>query len=250
MLQAVFYNRDFSRRAVQPAGLAVRSARWEAVGGPAEAELEAQPGCRLGLAELINLLRCPVELVEAGGGAAWWGYVDGFERINGRLGLKCTLQDMGNKVKVLFKDSEARTDQKALWSETGWADDLASQALYGEKQSVIRRPAGTHADAEGLQDVLLEVNAWPVAAPFVDGSNRSRTTVRFADGGRPLAGGCTTSPWAWLSTILIQTDLRTWGMTGAPRDGAKFHGRRGRLGFWRGVAADPGSGRAWGYFAG
>ena len=177
MIQPYFFKRDFTQRAIQPGGLVVSSAVWSAVGGPKSAELEVAAGFRLGLVGLLDLLRCPVELQEAGGGAAWWGYVNGFEIWDGRVGLRTDLDKMGNGVKVLYRDTEARTEQKYLWSETSWANDLASQSMYGIKEKIYRLPVGTLGTAEGLRNVLIETLGWPVVNPVIESMNKYRTFV-------------------------------------------------------------------------
>ena len=53
----------------------VTSMRWDAVGGCAEASITCY-GPEQDLWEMIELLRCPVEIRNETGRAAWWGYIN------------------------------------------------------------------------------------------------------------------------------------------------------------------------------
>jgi hypothetical protein len=127
-----------------------------AIGGCKYAELSAS-GDELRLWELIDKLRCPVEIADARGDVVWWGYVDEVKISAGGRSYGVDLRHMANRVRVGYQDAEGESQY------TGWAENTDSSAAYGDKeyQVTVREPA-TLAMAERWRDTELARRKYPV----------------------------------------------------------------------------------------
>jgi len=173
MLKAQFYNRNFLLNPFQPA-LKVEAASWSVAGGPDSARLIADPaapggaGSGLNLAQALALLRCPVELVDASGLAAWWGCVSAVELQDGETSVRGDLERMANRVKVRYETLPLESNQWATQQlETDWLDNLENQSMYGVKEQVIRIQGSTASQATAIRSLALAENAWPQARPAI-----------------------------------------------------------------------------------
>lgn len=154
-LEVVIQNRDFTDRLV-PAGVHLQPVRysWNAVGGPEMCEVEAI-GNEVQLWELLNLLRCPLEVWDWRGTAVWWGYIESVELRIGAITAGVTLDSMSNHVTVMYSNSLGSGD-------TDPVSDADSIAEYGTKE--LRYSASDTDDvaAQTLRDLLLAQRKYPV----------------------------------------------------------------------------------------
>jgi hypothetical protein len=156
-LTARLFDRALTGRALAiPVELVPARYSKNAIGGCKYAELAAT-GDEVRLWELINTLRCPVELADARGDVAWWGYVDEVEiTVNGRS-YGVDLRHMANRVRIGYTDGEGESQF------TSWAENTDSSATYGDKehQETVRQTASAAA-AERWRDTELARRKFPV----------------------------------------------------------------------------------------
>ena len=167
MLEPVFYSRSFTAK-VQPwHRFAVSSCTWSAIGGPKAAVLRAQRPAPIDLNELVNLLRCPVELWTSDGNKSWWGLVYGFHVRVGATGVRYTLDDLSNRVRVNYYEPNPNKFTGGTSVYTAWADDLISQAAYGIKELTVKNLDADLAQAERIRDSTLKASSSPKGWPFL-----------------------------------------------------------------------------------
>ena len=220
MLRTLFYNRNFLLNPFQPA-LKVEAASWSVEGGPDSARLVADPSApgeassRLNLAQALALLRCPVELLDASGLAAWWGYVYSVDLQDGETHIRADFERMANRVKVRYETLPLESNQWAAQQlETDWLDNLESQSIYGVKEQVIRIQGSTAAQAAAVRSLALNENAWPQAKP----ATSRRDAISCVSAGR-LA---TQDARYCVSTEMVVTlELKGWWSTLAWRSYAQ-----------------------------
>lgn len=157
-----FFNRDFTRRSA-PGGLVYKigTIRWTEPGGPDEARVKCS-GSEANLWELLNTLRCPVELIIRGN-ARWWGYVSTVS-VTTRNGFRLTasLDSMSNKIKVTYSEVVAGDESAGEQTETAWYENTDSTDVYGDKEKILSLGEGTSYQAiDHAGRALLEM-AWPL----------------------------------------------------------------------------------------
>jgi len=153
-LSAVWYRPDFTPRLSPPLDLTPRSCTWSALGGPESAVLEGEY-TPAGLGELAGLLRCPLELVDGGGEAVWWGFVSAVEVRRGRLRLRADLSELANRVSAVYLSRSNGLAGGGVSCVTGWAEDAASQARFGVKELRLEIGPATLAQAEAVRGAEL-----------------------------------------------------------------------------------------------
>ena len=173
VLKPLFYDRAYNRRAVQLDWLEVESCSWAAVGGPERAALVGYGRGRLELPELLDMLRCPVSLLDGGGNAAWWGYLHGFTMWQGRTGLRCTLDNLANRLRVIYTLIDSSSGGAGSRGTTDWANDLFSQSIYGVKEKTISLQAATVLQAESLRALDLADWNYPICVPVIDSQSHA-----------------------------------------------------------------------------
>jgi len=142
---------------------------WSAFGGPDQAFLSAR-GTIQNLFELASLLRCGVQIADQYNTPVWWGYVDEVIIFLERVQVKVSLENLFNKVKVLY--SFISPDNKlADQLETETANNPQSQREFGIKEMVLHRADLDENFAETLRDTFLSLHAWPTS----ELSQRSKT---------------------------------------------------------------------------
>jgi len=159
--RAVFRTRA-DERMTQPAGnLCVDEMSWSVFGGPETAQLSAE-GHLNALYDLANYLRCPLTVYNAQGMPVWWGFLNQVALEIGDFKLVFSLDSMTNKVAVRYSFL-APLGNKGEVCSTAWAEDAPSQALYGTKETILRRALIDQGFAEQLRDLTLEERALPQA---------------------------------------------------------------------------------------
>jgi hypothetical protein len=162
MFRVSFESRDFGRMTQPGLEFAVQEMRWSIEGGCDRAiialgrdMLRAEDASRL-----VGMLRCGVTIRNAYGQAVWWGYLNTVEQVEGTFIVAHSLYEMANRVAVRYT-TLAPFGQFGEVRQTDWADDLASQAVYGVKERIIEKSGLDDAAALQVRDVTLEEGAFP-----------------------------------------------------------------------------------------
>lgn len=164
MFRVSFESRDFSRMTQPGLEFEVKEMRWTVEGG-CDRALIAVGSDRLraeDAAGLVGMLRCGVTIRNAYGQAVWWGYLDTVEQVDGAFIVAHSLDEMANRVAVRYT-TLAPAGQLGEVQQTAWADDLASQAVYGVKERIVEREGLDEAEALQVRDMLLAQGATPRA---------------------------------------------------------------------------------------
>jgi hypothetical protein len=164
MFRVSFEGRDYGRMTQPGLAFAVQEMHWSVEGGCDRAVITVS---REGLREedaagLVGMLRCGVTIRNAYGQAVWWGYLDTVEQVEGVFIVAHSLDEMANRVAVRYS-TLAPAGQPGEVQQTAWADDLASQAVYGVKERVVEREGLDEAAALQVRDMLLAQGATPQA---------------------------------------------------------------------------------------
>lgn len=129
-MNVVFYNRDFSGQ-LQPA-VTITAERYShnMIGGPKRAYLRAKKDERAW--ELVDLLRCPVEIWGGDGKLVWWGYVNRVVIPFGSNMIGVGLDAMANYVVAAWTSSGGDS------GTTTAVQDVVSVREYGRKEARLR----------------------------------------------------------------------------------------------------------------
>lgn len=108
-MDVLFDQRDFSPRSQPDIAWQVEELTWHAVGGPDTARLRADfsaqpladPAHWFGRG-LLDLLRCPLQVLDETGMPAWWGYVSRLEIIWQGVSVAWDLDQLANRVGVAY----------------------------------------------------------------------------------------------------------------------------------------------------
>jgi len=141
---------------------------WKALGGPDSAEIDVKTTSKdsRALWEMLECLRCPIEIFDHNQACVWWGYVSEVEINVGALTVGVSLDSMSNKVATLY---ETTTKQKAT---TTWAQDNDAVSIYGTKEMLLTSTVVGKSAAEFLRDEMLKYYKKPI--PQVTISEGSR----------------------------------------------------------------------------
>jgi hypothetical protein len=164
MFRVSFESRDFGRMTQPGLEFTVQEMHWTVEGGCDRAVIEVsrdglRPEDAVGL---VGMLRCGVRVWNAYGHAVWWGYLNTVEQVEGVFIVAHSLDEMANRVAVRYT-TLAPAGQTGEVRQTGWADDLASQAVYGVKEKIVEREGLEEATALQVRDMLLVQGAYPRA---------------------------------------------------------------------------------------
>lgn len=173
-----FRRRDMQEALVLPrVTWQVRNHSWAAIGGPKAATIEAS-GDAGALWELIEMLRCPVEVRNPVGDAVWWGYVAEAEVTVGAITVSASLDSMANRLAVAYAYTTA-DNTIGTRATTAWAEDAQSIAEYG----TFERLESSHTDdtttAAALRDAMLQAYRFPIPTVRVSpGSTERKATLQ------------------------------------------------------------------------
>lgn len=174
--QPVFSGRNNNQMETPP-GLRYQTRRmtWGVMGGPLQADVDAT-GSPVRLWQLVELLRCPVEIWDKYG-YAWWGYVDGVTvRLTGtEFGFY--LDKMYNRVAVTYSYITPGTQIVGQRKTTAWVNDAASIAMYGTKEYLSSEGGMSNAAAIALRDALLAQFSRPGGIPSLKGRSQGMTAT-------------------------------------------------------------------------
>lgn len=156
-----FQQRSFAEALVLPrVWWQVERHSWAAIGGPKDATITAF-GDAPALWELVQMLRCPVEVRNHRGDPVWWGYVAEVEVSVGAITVAASLDTMANRLAVAYAYT---TPDNTIGTRatTAWVEDAQSVAEYG----TFERLEASHTDdtttAAALRDALLEAYKLPI----------------------------------------------------------------------------------------
>ena len=125
---------------------------WAELGGPDRGRVRAD-GPLPALQELNRLLRSPVRILDELGVPSWWGFVNEIELHLDGVIYVMTLDGLANRVAVRWSDDGGSPlSSKAGYDyQTGWADNLTSQAEYGVKEMIFEIGEARQAQAENAR---------------------------------------------------------------------------------------------------
>lgn len=190
------YKRDFSGVSLPPPGRVaykLNSASWNILGGCSEASISVT-GNRTGLWEMMEYLRCPVEIYDERGKCIWWGYVSEVAVREGAIEVGATLASMTNRVAVTYSYVEPGTSQVGTRKTTAWAEDADSIAEYGYKEFISSCSGLSDAAATQRRDTVLNTRKWPQG---VGANPRGRVRYSGADDSLSATLICK----GWMSTL-------------------------------------------------
>jgi hypothetical protein len=132
------YDRDFSGVQLTPVGAAFEVSRYsfDVLGGPFEAAIQVI-GSLPAISELIQRLRCPIEIYDEAGALVWWGFIrEVTASVNG-WEFGASLDSMSNKVAVAYSFVDPGSATVGTRKTTAWTSDLDSISEYGIKAVVV-----------------------------------------------------------------------------------------------------------------
>lgn len=141
--------------------LAVKTYTKVALGGCKSASVQAQ-GARESVAQALTWLRCPIEIVNERSDKVWWGFVAGVQLQWQQHRLSVSLDNMANRLKVIYSETLPGNAGSGTKTTTAAADHALSQAEYGIKEMLITLNNATAAQAEQLRDRVLAERALPL----------------------------------------------------------------------------------------
>jgi hypothetical protein len=196
-LTVSFKKRNFSPR-LEAEGVQTRvnSMSWNAVGGCGDASITCF-GSVEDLWEMIEYLRCPVEIYDEIGHAVWWGYVSETRVRVGALEIGATLDSMSNKVAVAYSYIQPGTTTTGQRKTTAWSTDTDSSVEYGIKEFLSSQGGLSDSAATGKRDAILTSRRWPqgIANPF--GAPRGRVRYSGAEDSQSATLTCK----GWWNTL-------------------------------------------------
>lgn len=132
----------------------VQAFSFNEIGGPRQATIKAT-GDRSALANLFDLLGCPMELRNKHGETVWWGRVMSVNA--GNEGV--SLDDMANSIAIIYTTIDQTGASTS--ATTTWLTDSLSITEYGTKQ-LLKTATSISADAAAkMQASALAVKKYP-----------------------------------------------------------------------------------------
>lgn len=159
--------RDFSAP-LNLDGLALRvvSYAFDEEGGPKQADLEVLGG-REDLWELMELLRCPIEIMDEEEEVVWWGYLSRAEVHDGVMVDAAELDEMFNRLALAYTTSIPGISTPGDRATTAWVQDDDSVNAYGTKEILLSKPQATAGEAENERDYELTQRKYPLPVTTV-----------------------------------------------------------------------------------
>lgn len=164
-LWPAIYARDFSGREVTPPGLRFTVERYShtTLGGPLTLTAQAT-GAELSLWELIEMLRCPIEVFDRLGNSVWWGYIARVLVRAGAIELGVSLDTMFNNIAVAYSYVAPGTATVGERRTTTYASDADSILTYGTRDALLSLSGATDAQAAQVRALMLAQHRYP--APY------------------------------------------------------------------------------------
>lgn len=149
---------------------------WHVFGGPRAAEI-AVTGAPEAVWEMIEKLRCPVEIMNARGEACWWGFVNAVRIEIGAWAVGVSLESMYNRVAVAYSLVEPGSQTVGTRATTTWVQNDDSVSTYGQKEFRGSLDGATTDQANNARNALLAQARYPIPdiQPRGDGEQLSAT---------------------------------------------------------------------------
>lgn len=167
MFTVKLYQRDFSAPLkLDGLTMRVRSYAFHEEGGPEQAEIDVLGG-REDLWELVELLRCPVEILDEDEEVVWWGFLSRAEIHDGVMVDAVSLDEMYNRMALAYTTSIPGLSTPGDRATTAWAEDAESVGTYGTKEILLSLPSATASEAENARDYELTQRKYPLPVTTV-----------------------------------------------------------------------------------
>lgn len=141
--------------------LRVRNYAFLDEGGPARADLDVLGG-RDDLWELVELLRCPVEILDDEEDVIWWGWISRVEIHDGVLVDAVSLDEMSNRLALAYTTRVPGVSTPGDRETTAWEQDDDSVNTYGTKELLLSKPQATATEAENALAYELTQRKYPI----------------------------------------------------------------------------------------
>ena len=163
-MQPLFYQRDFSGEILPLPGLrwSVERYSFATIGGPDRLTLKAT-GRPVSLWELVETLRCPIEIFDPIGRCVWWGLAQKVTLRDGRFEFGADLSGMNNRVAVAYSYVEPGAQLVGQRKTTAYAADAEAAGEYGYKDLQVSLGGATDAQALQVRGTVLAQNRLPNA---------------------------------------------------------------------------------------
>jgi hypothetical protein len=132
---------------------------FSAVGGPRSAVIKVGAAEERAMWELLEYLRCPIEIYDDREACVWWGYVSNVEINVGKMKVGVSLDTMFNNIAVIYTVNNA----KAI---TAFEYDAVSVAIYGVKEFIATLSGANEQTALSYRSSLLDMSKYPT--PTID----------------------------------------------------------------------------------
>jgi hypothetical protein len=187
-LTARFENRDFTPYPRKHwTNLVVENYRKHVFGFSKKATINAY-GSREDVWEFIQMLRCPVEIIDVERAKPlWWGFINRATINDGGIPFTISLDNMANRVAVAYTYQFQR-------STTAWGSDADSNAEYGQKDLLLTAREKTLALAEQFRAVELENRKFPIGEPAFGRRGRRDISAKLS-----CKGWFDTTGWRYYS---------------------------------------------------
>lgn len=175
-----------------PVAYAVKRYAHDAIGGPRDADIGVS-GRPEALWEMIEKLRCPIEILNSMGEAVWWGYVHAVEIAVGMWTVGVSLETMFNRVAVVYSLVLPGSNEVGTRATTDWVQNALSIATYGQREVKGSLAGATTPQAEALRAAMLDQHKYPI--PSVRGERgQSKLTATLK-----CVGWWQTLDWRYLA---------------------------------------------------
>jgi hypothetical protein len=142
------------------------------IGGPEEATIAAS-GSVIDLCNLLDMVRCPVEITDDHGALTWWGFISQVEVRFENVVLTADIDDMYNAVAVAFTTVGAGEASTGTRDTTAWAEDEISIAEFGRRELLDSIGGTTALHAVISRDRTLERQKYPHGVAEINSTDDS-----------------------------------------------------------------------------
>jgi hypothetical protein len=168
-MEIKMFHRNFSAEIIAPrAKNRVISMKWGAIGGPESADFESKGQ---DVWELIERLRCPIEIYGDRKIALWWGYISSITIYDGVLQVTADLERVSNRVRVVFSEVDV-AGAIGTKQTTAWGENAASRSEFGKKESTVYLSQGTATLAENFRATVLDRWKYPIPGVRMGSSSK------------------------------------------------------------------------------
>ena len=201
-MNAILFERQFSERALNQPNAVQKVERYShsVFGGPKAARINYTGG-ELDLWELIERLRCPVEIYSDLGDRTWWGFVAGIELKIGHVAIGLSIDSMYNRVAVAYNLVESADETAGDRQTTAWAENTDSSGMYGDRELLQTISGSTTAHAEAARDMILENKKYPIPGLTMSGQKTQTPTASLL-----CRGWFSTLDWVYYSAAAADLD--------------------------------------------